>query len=118
MTNYEIIEAMKQDLAKEGILQYTGRVFEAIVTDENGETVKVQVPEVEEIHTFTAWKQYGRQVKKGSKAVAAFKIWKHTTKTVEIETKDGKKEDSEIENMFLKMSHWFTFDQTEPITAH
>lgn len=104
MTNAEIIFNAGQSLAKNGIIGYTGREFEAV--NENGETVMVK--ETEPIHTYATWKALGYQVQKGQKAVASFKIWKHTEKENKA---TGKKET----NMFLTKASFFTGAQVAPI---
>lgn len=104
MTNAEIIFHAGQALAKDGIIKYTGREIEAV--NDKGETVMVK--ETEAIHTYTAWKALGYQVQKGQKAVASFKIWKHTTKE---DKETGKKES----NMFMTKAFFFTAAQVAPI---
>lgn len=104
MTNVEIIFNAGQALAKNGIIGYTGREFEAV--NDKGETVMVK--ETEPIHTYATWKALGYQVQKGQKAVASFKIWKHTEKE---NKKTGKKET----NMFLTKAFFFTGAQVAPI---
>lgn len=104
MTNAEIIFNAGQALAEHGIISYTGNEFEA--TNEQGETVIIK--ETEPIHTYTAWKSLGYQVQKGQKAVASFKIWKHTTKENE---ETGKKESK----MFMTNAFFFKSSQVSPI---
>lgn len=104
MTNAEIIFAAGQALAKQGVIKYTGREIEAV--NDEGETVLIK--ETEPIHTYAAWKALGYQVQKGQKAVANFKIWKHTTK----EDKDTGKQES---NMFMTRAFFFTGSQVAPI---
>ena len=48
-----------------------------------------------------------RQVKKGEKSIAAFQIWKHTTK------KPKKEDEEEEEKMFLTKAFFFRECQTE-----
>lgn len=104
MTNSEIIFNAGQALAKDGIIKYTGREFEAV--NDKGETVMVK--ETEPIHTYATWKALGYQVQKGQKAIASFRIWKHTEK----ENKEtGKKET----NMFMTKAFFFTSAQVAPI---
>jgi hypothetical protein len=115
MTNAQIIEANKQELAKQGILKYTGRTFKAI----NATGEEITVKEVEEIHTFAAWKELGYSVKKGEHAVAKFTIWKCKVKAESMTAKNQDGEDVTIsqnsKNMFMKTSHWFTAAQVEPL---
>lgn len=111
MTNNQIIYSESLKLAEEGILNFTGRVFQ--LTNDAGEVHEWK--EVEPIHTFAAWKSAGYVVKKGEKAIASFPIWKHT-KARTVKDKDG----NEIEKparMFLKMSYFFRACQVERMTA-
>ena len=104
MTNAEIIFNAGQALAKQGIIGYTGNEFEAV--NDQGEPVMVKEPEP--IHTYAAWKDLGYQVQKGQKAIASFKIWKHTTK----ENKETGKNESK---MFLTTAFFFKSSQVAPI---
>lgn len=106
MTNVQIIEARKQELAAEGILDYTGRTF----TCDDGNGGEIVIREVEDIHTFATWKSMGFKVKKGEHAVCRFAIWKPAI--TKVETEDG--EDEKVGRMFLKDSCWFTSKQVEP----
>lgn len=90
MTNEQIIFTESMNLMEKGIIGNTGRKI--VVENEAGE--KKEIFEPEKIHTYAGWKAVGRQVKKGEKSIAAFQIWKHTTKK-------PKKEDEEEEKMFL-----------------
>ena len=105
MTNSKIVFNQSLELMKEGILKGTGKYV--TVQNEDGSKEQVEIPE--SIHTYQTWKQLGRQVKKGQKAIAQFPIWKYTSK---LDKETGEEIDS---NMFLKRSSWFTFDQTEAI---
>lgn len=104
MTNAEIIFNAGQALAKDGIINYTGNEFEA--QNENGETVMIK--ETEPIHTYATWKALGYQVQKGQKAVASFKIWKHTER-------ENKETGNKEKNMFLTKAFFFTAAQVAPI---
>lgn len=104
MTNADIIFAAAQALAKDGIIKYTGREFEAV--NENGDPVTIK--ETEPIHTYATWKTLGYQVQKGQKAVAGFKIWKHTAK----EDKETGKTETK---MFMTKAYFFTAAQVAPI---
>lgn len=103
MTNAQIIEEMRFELMDAGLIRSTGKKLEAVV---NGE--KMTLDEPEQIHTYAMWKELGYQVQKGQKAVAKFRIWKHTSKrddeTDEIET-----------NMFLTMAAFFSASQVKAI---
>lgn len=97
MTNEQIIFNAKQDLAKQGILAYTGREIIVKVADED-----VIIKEVEEIHTYQKWKEMGFQVQKGEKSQVRIKIWKHV-----------KNKKTDEEKMFLKDACFFTSKQVK-----
>lgn len=104
MTNRQIIFERSQHLAKEGIIQYTGRALK--VTFEDGHEMIVE--ETEAIHTYQAWKELGFQVQKGQRAVDKFTIWKHVTrKNPETGEETGK--------MILKTAAFFSQSQVEAI---
>ena len=103
MTNQMIIMMQQEELAKAGILEYTGREIEVTLPDESVMTFK----EVEDIHTYAKWKELGFQVKKGEKAVTQFMIWKYVQK---------KKKETDEENearMFMKKASFFKRSQVE-----
>lgn len=104
MTNAEIIFNASQELAENGIIGYTGNEFEAI--DGNGNPIMIK--ETETIHTYAAWQALGFQVQKGQKAVAKFRIWKHTVKKDKTTGKEEKK-------MFMTNAAFFTAAQVAPI---
>ena len=108
MTNAMIILDESVRLMDEGVLAGTGE----FITVENADGTKKQLEMPEEIHTFQGWKERGFSVKKGEKAIAKFPIWKHTSKTVEV---DG--EEEEKTNMFMKMAAFFKMSQVERIEA-
>lgn len=111
MTNAMIILLEQTKLAEEGILQYTGRMIDA-VNVMTGEPT--QIPEIQPIHTYNGWKARGFQVKKGEKAVAKFPIWKYTKR----KTKEMAEEEAQQKGYcFMKMSAWFTDTQVEQIKA-
>lgn len=116
MTNAQIIFNESLKLVEEGTIGTTGKMI--TVQDQEGN--KKQIAEPEPIHTFTIWKQLGRQVKKGQKAKAMIYIWKYSPKTEEMEVtyENGTKgiEEVDASKMFMKKSFFFTFDQTEAIT--
>ena len=115
MTNAQIIFNNQLELMKDGIIKSTGRQIE--VVNAAGEVSKINEPEP--IHTYASWKQLGRQVKKGEKSKAQFPIWKYTNKKEDMEVTyiDGTKGVEEVDNskMFMKLSFFFTLEQTEPI---
>ena len=112
MTNAQIIFNQSMELMNAGIIGTTGRSFEA--ENEDGEKVTIYEPEA--IHTFAKWKEYGRQVKKGEHAKAAFTIWKASAK-MEKDPNSASAEEIQKTKMFMKKAFFFTIDQTEPIKA-
>ena len=106
MTNEQIVTNARFDRMESGIIGTTGR----ILTFTDGEGNQKEMPEPEMIHTYQTWKELGYQVKKGSKAVARFAIWKHVAGKVNEETKE-KAED----RMFMKSAAWFSASQVEAI---
>ena len=105
MTNAEIIFREAQELAKQGIIHYTGRIAKMQTPD--GQIVEIK--ETEPIHTYQAWKDLGYQVQKGQKAIAQFIIWKCKSGK---ENEDGSKEK---DKMFMKKASFFTRSQVEAI---
>lgn len=99
MTNEMIILSAALALMEEGRIKGTGNTFEI-----DGK----EYEEPEPIHTYNTWKEYGRQVKKGEKAICSLMIWKHTTK----QTEDGEQRS----RMFRKRAYFFTAGQTEAAT--
>ena len=102
MTNAEIIMEQQEILFEAGILH----------ENEDGE--------IQEIHTFQAWKKQGFQVKKGEKAIAKFPVWKFTKSKKQAEEESENEEDIEKKGkgyFFKKMSAFFTEDQVEKIVA-
>mgnify|MGYP003299661230 CR=1 FL=1 len=111
MTNAQIIFQNSLELMEAGIIKGTGRMFEAVIVDKDGNETKQMVEEPEAIHTYAIWKQLGFQVKKGEKAKASFTIWKYV---------EGKKQEEESDEqpdskMFMKKAHFFTIEQVEKI---
>lgn len=104
MTNQMIIMMNQVELAKEGILDYTGRTIDVKMPDDSVMSFK----EVEEIHTFQKWKSMGFQVQKGEKAVAQFMIWKHVSKK-------NKETDEDESKMFMKKASFFKRSQVKEI---
>lgn len=85
MTNAQIIFNEAQELAKEGLIKYTGNIIK-------GKTIEgeeVEIKETEEIHTYKEWQNLGMQVQKGQKAVAKFTIWMYTSKTKKLSKEDA-----------------------------
>ena len=85
MTNAQIIFMQSQELAEEGKIKYTGKIFKAV--NEAGE--EIEIKETEEIHTYKEWQNLGQQVQKGQKAVAKFTIWMYTSKSKKLTKEDA-----------------------------
>lgn len=101
MTNESIIFQERLRLLENGVIKATGRKIEMVSKDGH----KDFIDEPEEIHTYSAWKSYGWQVKKGEHAITKLQIWKHTEKEIE----DGEK----TEKMFMKTAYFFVRAQCE-----
>lgn len=112
MTNAQIVFAESQQLAEQGIIQYTGRTFE--IKLESGEIEVIK--ETEPIHTYQKWKELGYQVRKGEKAIAKFPIWKYAAGKKK-ENENGEEEET-ASRMFRKVAAWFTFSQVDKIEKH
>lgn len=63
------------------------------------------------IASFNGWKNVGRKIKKGEKAIA---LWMPIAKTEEVERPDGTKEQV-TKRFFVMKNNWFALDQTEPV---
>jgi len=116
MNNSNIIFQERVALMKAGTIGTTGATMTVVFLNENGEEVKEDLPEPEEIHTFQEWKARGRYVRKGQKAIARFAIWNHTTKPSKKAIAEAKKEGKEAEekaHYYLKESCFFALSQTE-----
>lgn len=104
MTNAMIIFNESVKLMEKGILKPTGQKVVIAMADGSKE---FDVPEP--IHTYQAWKSMGYQVKKGSKAVAQFPVWKYTNK----KKQEDEEEAQEQGHCFMKLSSFFTQEQVE-----
>ena len=91
MTNREIILNERISLVKEGKIK--GDENDIITLTKKDGTVE-EIPYPEELYTFAALKNMGLKIKKGQKAIAKFKIWKHTIKKEEMTMKDGTTEEA------------------------
>ena len=114
MTNEMIIMNERVRLMEEGKIKSTGRVI--ILTD--GEGNEKELPEPEQIHTFQAWKERGKSVKKGEHAITRITIWKCSKKNVDLPMKDVASGETvtvteESKNMFMKCSAFFAESQVE-----
>nr|DAZ80658.1 MAG TPA: protein of unknown function (DUF1738) [Caudoviricetes sp.] len=114
MTNASIILNESIRLMKSGILSGTGHFID--IVDEGGKTEQLEIPE--EIHTFNAWKQRGYIVRKGEHAVASFPIWKYIGSKRK-ESDEPQETDESGSNGYcrMKLSHFFTAAQVQPLTA-
>ena len=115
MTNAMIVLLESINLMEQGIIKGTGEIVKVI--DENGEEKELELPEA--IHTYSAWKSKGYQVKKGEKAVAKFPIWKYVSnvskEVADAVDVDGKDHIDGTSKMFMKVSAFFTASQVEQI---
>ena len=106
MTNEQIIFAARCDLMEQGVIGSTGRTLTFEMEDGTTKTM----PEPDEIHTYTFWRDnYGMVPRKGTHAIATLQIWKCSKK----KKKDD--EDEEKERMFLTKGFFFSPDQLEPV---
>lgn len=98
MTNADIIAKESERLVQEGVLgtiNYGGEILP------------------EPIHTFQGWKELGYKVKKGEHSEIRLNIWKHTTKTKEV---NG--EEKECSTMFMKNAAFFKMSQVEKMVVN
>lgn len=121
MTNEMIILNASLKMMEEGLLKGSGVFGE--FEDADGNKTTIEFPE--EIHTFNGWKARGFSVKKGEKSNIKLSIWKHTTKMLRTDTDNAEtnkanqliNDQGGQENMFMKLSAFFTAAQVEPIKA-
>lgn len=113
MTNEMIILDHAQQLAEEGKIAYTG----STVTLETAGGEEIEFKETEQIHTYARWKAMGFQVRKGEKAVAKFKVWKHVTPKKKNDDSEEKTASADRGKMFLKQAAFFSAAQVEPVKA-
>lgn len=69
------------------------------------------------LHTFNEWKRLGFTVKKGEKARLKVDIWKKSNKKITAENENGDEIEADTGRFYKKLSHFFTFDQVEKLTA-
>jgi len=110
MTNQMIILLESVKLMEQGIIKGSG------IKGLTPEGKEIELPE--QIHTYQTWKRLGFQVKKGSKAVAQFPVWKYITgKMKEAEVRDDV--DGELEaaggRCYMKLASFFTKEQVEEV---
>lgn len=111
MTNEMIIMDHAQQLAEEGKIAYTGNTVTLETVDGEGIVFK----ETEQIHTYARWKAIGFQVRRGEKAVAKFKVWKHVSGKKKDDDGEEKTADAGRGKMFLKQAAFFSVAQVDPI---
>ncbi len=71
--------------------------------------------QVSPISSFNGWKQKGRMVKKGEKAIALWMPCTPSKKETTSDAGDAAGEKSEVKRSFFMMrNNWFAFSQTEP----
>lgn len=108
MTNEMIILMESVKLMEEGIIKGTGQFI--VVEDKDGNKKELEMPEP--IHTYSTWKSLGFQVKKGSKAVAQFPVWKYIAGK---KKEDADEDEQPKSKCYLKRASFFTAAQVEPI---
>ena len=111
MTNEQILLNVRYQLMEEGKIGSTGRFFE--MQGEDGELKKV--PEPEEIHSFSRWKEYGYGVRRGEKAIAKVEIWKYADAKKKDESAPDEEETEAKERIFKKAAFFFYSSQVEPL---
>ncbi len=103
---------LSQALAEPGILSAAYRAFHNYSIS-NQMLAAMQLAErglpLSPIASFNAWKEKGRIVKKGQKAI---KLFMPVTMKKEIENEEGEKEESTFSRFVFK-PNWFSLDQTE-----
>ena len=104
MTNAMIIFWKAVELMDEGILQGSGHTV--TIQGEDGE-IEMEAPEA--IHTYQRWRELGYQVRKGEKAIASIRIWKHTAKARQEDPTEME------EKMFMKNASFFKVSQVDKI---
>lgn len=121
MTNSEIIKRQQIELFNCGVLKGTGNYFEGL----DGNLIE----EIEPIHTYSAWKQLGYQVKRNETAIAKFMVWKYVkakykgknkkVEKIENTIEDYDKESSKADTGYcvMKNAAFFKFSQVERIQA-
>lgn len=108
MTNNDIVFQAEQELAKQGIIKYSGPVY--TVTTVDGKTIEYQ--DTERLHTFQTWKSLGYIVRRGEKSVIALTIWKHISRSHE--DPDGNMI-IDPGKMFPKKAYFFSASQVDKI---
>lgn len=111
MTNAMIILLESVKLMEAGIIKGSG------IKGTTPDGIEIELPEP--IHTYQAWKSLGFQVKKGSKAVAQFPVWKYIggQHNTEKEVRDDVDVDQNENKGYchMKVASFFTRDQVEEV---
>lgn len=110
MTNQMIVLAQALALAESGKIGYTDNIMTVEI---DGEEKELREPE--QIHTYQRWKAMGYQVRKGEKAVAKFKIWKHVAGKKEAGNEEKETAKADRGRMFLKQAAFFSAAQVDPV---
>ena len=110
-TNEMIILDHAQQLAEEGKIAYTGNTVTLETVDGEGIVFK----ETKQIHTYARWKAMGFQVRRGEKAVAKFKVWKHVAGKKKDDDGEEKTAEAGRGKMFFKQAAFFSVAQVDPI---
>lgn len=110
MTNEMIVLEQALALAEAGKIGYTGEI---LTVEINGEEITMQEPE--QIHTYARWKAMGFQVRKGEKAIAKFKVWKHVTPKKKNDDGEEKTASADRGKMLLKQAAFFSATQVDPV---
>lgn len=116
MTNAMIIFNASQELAEQGIIKYTGRVY----TYEDEEGNKIECKETEELHTYKEWQRLGYQVNKGQKTIAKIMIWNFTNKPSKAAKAAAEAAGKEVESdphYYMKEACFFSASQVSKVEA-
>lgn len=105
MTNKMIIMLESVKLMEDGVIKGSG--IKGLTQDGK----EIELPEA--IHTYQVWKSLGYQVKKGSKAVAQFPIWKYMNKKAKQTEEDVDGEQEQKGYCRLVTASFFTVEQVE-----
>lgn len=110
ITNAMIVLEQALALAEAGKIGYTGEIMTVEI---NGEEVELREPE--QIHTYARWRAMGYQVRRGEKAIAKFKVWKHVSGKKKDDDGEEKTAEAGRGKMFLKQAAFFSVAQVDPI---
>lgn len=108
MTNAQIIFNASVELMQNGTIKGSGQFITVALDDGSEKTLELP----EELHTYAAWQDRGRQVKRGEKCKARIDIWKQGKSRTVTDDETGE-ETEKTGHMFMKTAYFFTMDQTE-----